>query len=854
MKTSTNIQPTMKTKKAIRFLSLLFIGFNLGACNDNPFEFEEKNEPKWLGPNVYDYLLERGDCSYMCRLIDDCGYQETMQKTGSNTLFFSSDSTFEAWFRSPEAARRGIHCYDDMPRSMKYLILRNCMVENSQLIERLSVNDHGGTLLRRTTLMEVEDTIPMLYGEELPGNSYFDNYRESGLRMLTDASQWTLVQFFPEVMKALKITDGDMRYICGDNATIDDTYLFQSRIISKDITCKNGYLHQLDRICMVPDNMAGYIRSEARLSRFNHLMERFCEPVLYRTTANGEKIYELRYFNESAAHPCKTDSYGHAAPGMLYFDPGWNLYQYGAAKTNGGHTWESDMAAMYVPTDDAMDAFFCDDPEAEGYDIYMSFGGNWDNVPDNICADIVKNHQLSSFANSTPSHFGTLKDMAGYDMEISEDNIVDSYVGRNGIVYLINKVLPPLDYRSVMGPVKVDQGLKIFNLAMGDTYCQFQYYLRSLKSVYQFFVTPDTCMHDYTDPVSAGYSGVKKNSVWQFRLNPITNSIEAIIRSAAVGDSIGINAQGGITGGLTSRLTDILNQQTIVGDVEPGRSWYITKGYAPIRLVWDGDQVVAAAGAGNSEPCRVINTYEKSNGYTRYIDGVLQTAPNSVYSLLRKHAGASAAGSADDLFKSFYDLCEYCGLFEKNPTSSCSAIDYRLSFLSQYHYTLFIPTNSGVAQAIADGVIPSIADVDACALTPEEENAGMELESKKDSLKNILERFVRYHVQDCSVFVNGKNEIDGEYLTGTLNETTHKFYPLFVTQDGTTITLLDNRNARLRKDGSAFTTVSIDADYNNIMARDLIVNNAVATAATGIETYSYCVLHLLEEGAYLRYE
>lgn len=846
----------MRCKPSLYLLSCTLaatLALAASSCSDRFDEYED-HEPAWLGPNVYDYLEKRGDCTYFCQLIKDCGYYESLKRTGSNTLFFSPDSCFETYFRSPEAVAKGYTSYDRLPQSMKYLMLRSCMVENAQLIERLSKTDHGGTLFRRTTLMEVEDTIPLVGYDAMPHNPYFDRYKDTTIHMLMDDSRWTLVQFFPEVMKALKITDDDMKYICGDDASTDQTYLFQSRIVRQDITCKNGYLHELDRICMIPDNMAGYIRTESRLSAFNHLMDRFCEPELYRTTSDGKGIYVLRYFNESAAHPHTKDIDGKIATGTLYFDPGWNLYQHGSAAGTGSNAYEGDMAAMFVPTNEAMAQYFSADPEAEGHDIYESFGGDWDNVPDQIASDLIKNHQLSTFVNSTPSHFPTLKDMAGYDMEISKENIVGSYVARNGVVYLINKVLPPLDYRSVMGPVKVDQSLKIFNLAMGDSYCQFQYYLRSLKSTYNFFVTPDQYMKGYLDPISAGYTGVRRNSIWDFRLNPNTNSIEAVVHNAATGDSIGLNNVGGTSGALTSRLTDILNQQTLVGDITPGQEWYITKGYAPIRLLWSGSKVVAAQGAGNATPVEVCDEYEKTNGTTRYIKGILHTSSNSVYSLLRQHAGASASGSIDDKFKAFYDMCEYCGLFEKNPTTSCAAIDYRLSFLSQYHYSMYIPGNAGVAQAIADGVVPSIADIENCALTPEEEAAGKDLQEKREEMRQRMIRFVRYHVQDYSVIINGEPRNEAEFLSNTLNEVTHKFFPIYVDQNGSSIQLMDTYNYQRRRRGQSYEKVKVSGELNNLMARDLIVNSAATTAATGIETYSYSVMHLLEDGKYLRFE
>ena len=73
-------------------------------------------------------------------------------------------------------------------------------------------------------------------------------------------------------------------------------------------------------------------------------------------------------------------------------------------------------------------------------------------------------------------------------------------------------------------------------------------------------------------------------------------------------------------------------------------------------------------------------------------------------------------------------------------------------------------------------------------------------------------------------------------------------------QDGSNVRILDNYNYQRRRQGLSFEKVDVSSELNNIMARDLIVNSAATTAATGIETYSYSVIHLLEDGKYLRFE
>ena len=65
---------------------------------------------------------------------------------------------------------------------------------------------------------------------------------------------------------------------------------------------------------------------------------------------------------------------------------------------------------------------------------------------------------------------------------------------------------------------------------------------------------------------------------------------------------------------------------------------------------------------------------------------------------------------------------------------------------------------------------------------------------------------------------------------------------------------MDTYNYQRRRRGQSYEKVKVSGELNNLMARDLIVNSAATTAATGIETYSYSVMHLLEDGKYLRFE
>lgn len=794
------------------------------ACTDK-FDDEEGKSPTWLGTNIYDYLKGRGDCNYFVRLIDDEGLTNTMRLTGSNTVFFSNDAAFDRYFQTNA---QGIRSYEQLPESMKRMFMRFGVVENAQLIERLSLSDRGEVLLRRTTSMEVGDTIPVVKAADLPDNAYFAQLRAKGrpVRLLQDGTQWTLVQFFPYVMRQKNITDGDLRFLtANDNVSTDSAYLYGNQIVRQDLICKNGYLHELHDVLTPPDNMAGYIRGNADLGSFNHLMDRFCLPAYYGTTTSGDSIYELRYFN-NGRRSLTTDNEGKTAPGLLLYDPGWNLY---ASTTNTSNTqagYEQTMGCMFVPTNEAMASFFS--PTGEGADFYNAFG-TWDNVPTSMVADIINANMKNNFLTALPSVFDKIEDENGYSMDVTTSDIKSTYIARNGIVYVTNKVFAPQDYKTVMGPAKIDVSNSLFNLAISNTrYSYYAYLLRAPKNVYYFFVTPDAYTKDYVDPVTQGYATQSFRSKLNFYVNN-SNNIVATPISISGGDTI-VNARypmgsnGVVSTGIKSRMNDILGTQTIVasydGELEDriadGQEWFLSNSYAPVHITSlnVGGHV---GGAGNGNAPAITETFRKSNGRTFTINGIVQNTTRSIYDVLASHTE----------FCDFFNICQAIGIFNTAAADGSAALDYIVSFLNQYHYTVYVPTNEAIERAQREGVIPTVE---------EWENEGDA--EKKEELGNRLTRFVRYHFQDNSVFIHGKKEQNADYLSSTLNNSTAKFYPIRVTNTGDAISLRDAAGKTVH--------VVTSGGLSNLMARDIVVNNKDRNAATEITSYAYAVIHQID--------
>ena len=72
-------------------------------------------------------------------------------------------------------------------------------------------------------------------------------------------------------------------------------------------------------------------------------------------------------------------------------------------------------------------------------------------------------------------------------------------------------------------------------------------------------------------------------------------------------------------------------------------------------------------------------------------------------------------------------------------------IDFNISFFNTFNYSVYVPTNEAILQAIDEGLIMNWEQID-------------RLEDAQVKVNEIskLERFLRYHFQDNSVFLDGE--------------------------------------------------------------------------------------------------
>ena len=732
-------------KTVIGAFLLLSIGGITYSCQDD--YILDETRPSFLGGSIYDELKSRNKFNYTVRLIEDLGYKEVMSKTGSKTLFVAPDAAYEEFFKNNQW---GVHSYEQLTDAQKRILFNGAQLNNAYVIEMMGNADNGdkNLALRQNSAAAVVDSVRWWRPEELPTNysqvegekHYWDRFKGDkgkSILMATDDSEPMMTHFVENNMKEQRIKRSDVAFIVGDKegwSESDPTraYVFGNRVVEQDVVCLNGYFHVLDKVLVPPSSMAEEIRSNGSTNIFSHILDRFSAPYYDATLTENYKalhnnsvdsIFEKRYFainTKSGRLITGPDRVVNNDFPLLTYDPGWNSY-----KPEGGTEKEKDMGVMFVPSDKALEDYFL---RGAGKVLIERYGlkgvevneanlmKHIDQIPLDIVQPLVNNLMKPSFNESVPSKYLTIMNDArdpmfplrDYPSEAAYKSVIDKTVlANNGVVYVMNRVVSPADYASVLAPALYSSNTQVVrtvvraddSFVQGSDYAKaplqqyFSTYLKAMQSRFSFFVPTDEGLknYGYIDPASmvrnrqvyyrweptntrgAG-SGVKTLGIRQlaYRLNLKTGP------QAKDPEERNYHHEGHVTidqgpGYIKKKLLiEMVNHHIVVhGDkdadgLDGSRKYLLSREGAPIIVEHKGNETILMGGlAEQLQPLlqnqnenyrsKVIAVYDqtrKTNGYgngmTYLIDRPLQATTRTAHYILRNNPN----------YSEFLKLCE----------------------------------------------------------------------------------------------------------------------------------------------------------------------------------------------------
>lgn len=893
------------------------------SCIDKDEPVDSDHKPASLGGSIYEELKNpnpdhlTGTFKTYLRLVDDLNYSSTLSRTGSKTVFPANDEAFERFFQSN---KWGVTSYEELSNSQKKLLLYSSMIDNALLVGMLS-NVSGGTDgitaglgLKHPTSVSVIDSIAHYYDPtQMPANnSWWKKYFKTGIDVVCDNTRPMMVHFTREQMVNNNITtigdNSDFSILTGEayDEASKPAYIFNDRIINRDVTCMNGYIQQLQDVLLPPGNMAQVLRDENETSIFSRMLDYFAAPYYDAATTNQyndwavannaplkDSIFQVRYLSSRSQNASLVvDPSGNTMGQGRYltYDPGWNQYYPAHANTSSIDYSITDMGAMFVPCDAAIKKYFL--PGGNGaflIDIYGSKENTEANLLENLDSMYVKNPQVisafiknlqkNSFVETVPSKFESIINDASENMGMNlgylkqtSDGKYDIKIANNGVIYILNDMIAPDEYQAVLAPASSYPDMRIMNWAIQDRKylgVDFKFYLLAMSANYAFFIPEDEAFNAYyIDPTSLGHA---KPEVLHFyydeKKNPAVRCDRYYydVASGTLGERIGEVSD--ITQ-RSSQLVDILNYHTVLlesGEEFGHNKYYKTKHGGEICLQGNGQagsSIVSGAQINNGAAPSVIKAvYNEKNGKAFRISNIIQAPQNSVAKTLKNN----------DQFSEFYEACsgfsatdilKWAGISDETNSFGTTEQDQYIIFTSTYG-----TGKNAIKKACLDENVKMFNTYNYTLYAPD--NAAMEEayanglprwsdiqalfekygdEAPDNVRAEVLEQikaikeFVRYHFQSISLYADKTVEV-GTYQTLATNEL-GLAREIKVSGGNDKIVVTDGANIQHVVDANASGKVA------NAMARDYWFNNS-AQSATAITTSSFCAVHEISKPFYL---
>ena len=846
----------MKTRKKF-WIALLFGGIVLSSCQEYDLD---KKTPEGYGASIYSWLDEQGNFTNMVRLINDLNYREVLDKTGSKTLFAADDEAFGRFFQKNDW---GVKNYEGLSLAQKRMLLYGAMIDNSYQVQSLSSTEGPieGNCMRRESSQSIYDTVQIMHSEDIPDAIYWKGYAGRNLVMMHDMTPTPMIHFIERHMSNKQITndDYDFLYNYTTQRKSGDASVNGAQIIQQNIKCMNGFINRTNEVLTPLPNMADIINNKKNTTLFAHLLNRYSVPdycgddVTRAYNANRgtqvDSVFQLRYFakrSQGGREFTSTHNQKSQANGELRFDPGWNSY-YILSNASAETALQQDMAVMLVPSDEALEEYW---QNGAGAALRKNFG-SWDNVPYSTLTEFLNANMLPSFVSSVPSKFNSILNDAADPMGLTKEQVDSVWLACNGAIYLTNHVFTPTSFVSVMYPTVVDQNMSIMHWAINQL--NFNAYLNSLNSRYSFFLPSNNALLEYIDPASYGKPA---QQMLRFHYDPTKkgNEVYASIHNidpetGVVGDSIGVYTNsGGVNldyNPILNRLNSILNDHVVIGDVEDGHEYYRTKGGSTIRVrnVSQGAQGMLVEGSrqvnGETPAVPVSLIYDQTNGGNgkTYIleQGPVLGSKQTVYNILGQHSE----------FSRFRELLEGSDLLETIHDGQNACSDTCISVFNNFHYTVYVPTNESIDALIAAKKLRTWEDVAKLDTTIYEQRL------KYEQYTQQISNFLRYHIQDNSLFIGADNissnatvDDDGsvtDYETAFIDKQAKTFNKLTITTDkaGSAISIKD-------KAGNTRRVMTDKPGLYNLMATEYTYGGTDKSRASIIWSTSSVAIHLID--------
>ncbi len=599
--------------------------------------------PSTLADPIYQQLQVKGRFTTFLKVIDKAGYKGILSSAGYWTLFAPNDSAFTKFFQD-----RGIAGVDKIDSTMARAIVQYMLSYNAFTKETLDDYQSSTGWLTNQAFRRRTAYYTGFYDDTMQNGQAIkviqSNRNGTGNPYVsTDNNNKYITYFTDTYFTGRGLSASDYNYFY-PNSQYAGFNVVEGKVATKDIAAENGIIHEIDKVITPLPSIDEYLRSEPQYSEFKKLYDKYM--VSFILNADATNRYKLLSGDNKSVY-VKTYNSG------LAFS--LNNENYLKLQDNDG---QQNCWTIFAPTN----AVLLDYENRVLLEYYLSF----DNTPTSIILDFLNAHMWQSPV--WPSKFSSTNNFVGEEARFNpQTDVVDRKILSNGIFYGTSKVQEANVFSSVYSRAYLDPKFSIMTRLLNT---DLKFTISYLGSRFTVFMMPDAVLR------AAGYNYNTNSNLYTFTVGTTVTSGEAVRQT----------------------LLRILNTSVIPGDLpDLSNSSGIAEAFNGEFIKWNNNQVISVGRQDSNKVVTVDSTRMTKNGRVYYLNGLLTfTSVNIGRHII--NLGDTAAAITSD----FNNFAKY--LVRSNVYTAATGEITGTS--AGTLYTVFVPSNAAISQAVRDGVLP----------------------------------------------------------------------------------------------------------------------------------------------------
>ena len=685
---------------------MLCILLIFGGCRKKAFD-DYYSRPATLQPPIYQVLQARGNFTTLLVIIDISGYKQTLSGAGYWTFFASNDAAFQKYFAANNTSLSKIDSVTAR-KLVTYCLVFNAFQTNHLADYQSPVGYVPNAAYKRRTAYY--DGFQIGAGPAGASGVYVSENRDFGNYLYGDNNNKYIPYFYSTFMTQAGLSAADYNYFF-PSSTYTGFNVANAAVVNRDILAENGVIHEIDQVVTALPNVEQKLASTSQYSTFKAIYDLFL--TSYLLDANYTRQYNTVTRKSDNVYVKKYAS-------LLSFAPGNENYL--KVEDNDG---QRDGYTLFAPTNDVLTnyldntilEFYVPDPNQR---TAANLNTNLAVLPSNIITDFMNAHMFGTTV--WPSKFAKTSNATGEPPRFDPASIViDTQFCSNGLFYGVNQVQLANVFSTVYARAYLDPAYSIMTRLL-DLTVKAQVTSPGLQ--YTVFMLSDATLR------SLGFDYNTASSSFTQTVNGVTTS-------------------GGTPQAALQRILNLNIVPTPNGELNDLSGDGIAETNAGEYIRWHNNTVSSGATVEQNQTLTVTGSRNYSNGKIYYLSGGLLNAPTkTVAADILANAGTATAQGP------YYDFYTYL----VNSNAYNSAAGELLNIQLGANYTVFVPTQAAMKQAVIDGFLPGVTAGTGAATTFVSFNYKPTLSTDKD----LVSSFIQYHILNgITIAPDGKKGENG---------------------------------------------------------------------------------------------